>query len=170
MMKRLCIVMAFLIGNAITTLAQCYKLDQDPEVNGIRIGMSYMELSSVLEYINKTDMGADVYAVKGSRYYNLYGVVVDQVVVFIYESRVTGIYFVKRFPPGATLRFTEQLSIEAALTNKYGSPMYNISDPTTDPAPFGVQWRGRNHEATVCTYYYGIDEGFSLTYLLAEIK
>lgn len=55
--------MAFLIGNAIIALAQSYRLDQNPEANGIRIGMSYMELSSILARIYKTDMVADVYAV-----------------------------------------------------------------------------------------------------------
>lgn len=162
--------MAFLIGNAIIAMAQSYRLDQNPEVNGLRIGMPYSEISSISEYIQKTDMGADVYAVKDIRFYSLYGVVVDNVVVFVYEGRVTGIYLVKRFAPGTTLRFTEQKAIEAGLTNKYGPPMYNVSNPNADPALFGVQWKGRNHEATVCTYYYGIDGGFTLTYLLAETK
>ena len=124
--------MAFLIGNAIITLAQCPRLDQNPEVNGLRIGMPYSEISTILEYRQRTDMGADVYAVKDIR--------------------------------------TEQQSIEAGLTNKYGPPMYNVSNPNADPALFGVRWRGKSHEATVCTYYYGIDGGFSLTYLLAEIR
>ena len=170
MMKRLCVVMAFLIGNAIITLAQCPRLDQNPEVNGLRIGMPYSEISNILEYRQRTDMGADVYAVKDIRYYSLYGVEVDNIAVFVYNGRVTGIFFVKRFAPGTTLRFMEQQSIEAGLTNKYGPPMYNVSNPNADPALFGVQWKGRNHEATVCTYYYGIDGGFSLTYLLAEIR
>lgn len=169
-MKRLCILMVFLIGNTIISLAQGNRLDQNPEVNGLRIGMPYSEISDILEYRQRTDMGAKVYAVKDIRYYSLYGVVVDDVAVFVYEGYVTGIFFVKRFAPGTALRFTEQQTIETGLTRKYGPPMYNVSDPNADPALFGVQWKGRNHEATVCTYYYGIDGGFSLTYLLAEIK
>ena len=119
-------------------------LERNPSFKGITIGAPISKYSNILKY-QSSSSGKTAYTVTDRKYYSIFDISMDKVVVLEKNGIVDAVLLSKTFVYSnndlSELKILKAL--ESDLTSKYGSPNVNISDPSRTPAVFGVRWRAQ---------------------------
>jgi len=153
-MNKFFLTVLALFFTLIANSQNIYQLDRDAGYRDLKLGATVSSLFGKIEYVEPTSSGGYKYTVTDNSYLSIFGVKMDEVFVFAYDGNVTGIYGVKRSLPGATLDSSFHERIQKGLTQKYGKPMYDMTNEHSNPPKIGVAWRTSNKEANVCTMYF----------------
>lgn len=162
-MKKLVILIITLCYSLAIFSQSSNLLDDYPGYKNLKLGTPISSLSNILQFVQVTSSGGNMYRIKDNSYLSIYGVKMDDITIFSANDVVTGIYMVKRSLPGAILDPLFQEKIQNGMIQQYGSPQFDMTDENANPPRNGVAWRTKNKEAHVCTYYFSDQKLFSLT-------
>lgn len=143
-MKKLLCIIAIITSVTFAFSQSLSDLERNPSFKGITIGAPISQYSNILKYQNSSS-GKTAYTVTDRKYYSIFDISMDKVVVLEKNGVVDAVLLSKTFVYSnndlSELKILKAL--ESDLTSKYGSPNVNISDPSRTPAVFGVRWRAQ---------------------------
>lgn len=98
-MKKLVILIITLCYSLATFSQSSNLLDDYPGYKNLKLGTPISSLSNILQFVQVTSSGGNMYRIKDNSYLSIYGVKMDDITIFSANDVVTGIYMVKRSLP-----------------------------------------------------------------------